>query len=238
VPLVLASSKTLAEMEAVASSLAGAAPLALIVENGGALVRRTPAGSQETIVLGAPHPALVATLVEIGREAGARLRGFSSVPPDELGRLTGLGPEEVHRCREREYDEPFLIEAGDLEAVRAGAERRGLRLHQGGRFLHLTGASDKGRALHVLLGRLAAEGRLFDTAGLGDAPNDRSFLQAVDEPILVPQADGRVDDLLAQALPRARRAPLPGPAGWNLAVLELLSRRGARAEEAVGRQAS
>ena len=103
--------------------------------------------------------------------------------------------------------------------------RRGLRLHRGGRFFHLTGASDKGRALRVLLGLLAAEGRLYHTVGLGDAPNDLAFLEAVDEAILVPRPDGRVHEGLANALPRARHAPAPGPAGWNAAVLDLLARR-------------
>ena len=45
------------------------------------------------------------TLEEIAKETGARLRGFSSVPPEELSRLTGLGGDEVCRGRQREYDE-------------------------------------------------------------------------------------------------------------------------------------
>lgn len=225
VGLVLASSKTRAEMEALASSLPGAPPMALVVENGGALLRRTSAGAYETTVLGAPHPVLVAALAEIASEAGARLQGFSALSPDDLGRLTGLGRDEARRGRDREYDEPFLVLEGDLGHIAAAAARRSLRLHRGGRFFHLTGPSDKGRALRVLQGLLAAEGKLYHTVGLGDAPNDLAFLEVVDEAILVPRPDGRVHEGLAKALPGARRAPAPGPAGWNAVVLDLLAQR-------------
>jgi mannosyl-3-phosphoglycerate phosphatase len=225
VGLVLASSKTRAEMEALASALPGAPPVALVVENGGALLRRMSGGESETTVLGAPHRALVAALAEIAAEVGARLQGFSALSPHDLARLTGLGLDEVRRGQTREYDEPFLVLEGDLGRIAAAVARRGLRLHRGGRFFHLTGPSDKGRALRVLQGLLAAEGRLYHTIGLGDAPNDLAFLEVVDEAILVPRPDGRVHEGLAAALPGARHAPAPGPAGWNAAVLDLLARR-------------
>jgi len=226
VPLVLASSKTRAEMDALSAHLPGGPPLALLVENGGAVVRRTAFGDLEETPLGTSHAELVEALRDIEREAGARVRGFSAIPVAELACLTGLPLEDARRGRSREYDEPFLLEEGDLGRIAAAAARRGLRLHRGGRFFHLTGASDKGRALRVLLGLLAAEGRHFRTVGLGDAPNDLSFLEVVDEAILVPRPDGRVHEGLAEALPAARHAPRPGPRGWNAAVLEALDRRG------------
>jgi mannosyl-3-phosphoglycerate phosphatase len=225
VPLVLASSKTGAEMERLAASLPGMPPLALIVENGGAIVRRTAAGRREITALGTPHPALVGALDEIARDAGAHLTGFSALSPAELARLTGLAPGDVRRCLYREYDEPFLVEEGDIGKVAAAVSRRGLRLHRGGRFYHLTGATDKGKALRVLLGLLAVQGRRFHVVGLGDAPNDLSLLEAVDEPILIPRSDGRVHEGLRQALPDAAAAPEPGPSGWNAAVSALLDRR-------------
>ena len=225
IPLVLASSKTRVEMERLASTLPGMPPLALIVENGGAIVRDRGQERREITVLGAPHEKLVAALALIGNEAGARLTGFSALPPPELARLTGLSAEEVRRARFREYDEPFLMEEGDLARVAAAADHHGLRVSRGGRFLHLTGATDKGRAFRVLIGLLATGSRRFHTVGLGDAQNDLALLETVDEPILVPRPDGRVHERLRQALPHAAFAPLPGPEGWNAAVLDVLERR-------------
>jgi mannosyl-3-phosphoglycerate phosphatase len=226
VPLVLASSKTRAEMEPLAAALPGAPPLALIVENGGAVLRRDGRGGPALTVLGMPHEELVRALPAIARDAGVHLAGYSSMPLEEVVRLTGLPEEEARRGLLREYDEPFLMEEpGDLAKVAAAASRRGLRLSRGGRFLHLTGATDKGRAFRVLLGLLAAEGRTFHTVGLGDAPNDLPLLEAVDEPVLVPRPDGRVHERLRRAFPGAAEAPSPGPSGWNVAVLRLLARR-------------
>jgi mannosyl-3-phosphoglycerate phosphatase len=225
VPLVLASSKTRAEMEALAASLPGGRPLALIVENGGAVVRSNGVGPAMT-TLGTPHALLTRSLDEIASETDADLTGFSSLSPREIERLTGLTAEEVSRGRRREFDEPFLIaEGGDVAKVAAAAHRRGLRVSRGGRFLHLTGATDKGRAFRVLLGQLAAEGCLFTTLGLGDAPNDLPLLEAVDEPVVIPRPGGRADEVLARALPHARIAPAPGPVGWNAAVLARLDGR-------------
>ena len=70
--------------------LPGPPPLALIVENGGAIVRAPRSGLAQTTVLGSSIRELVDALGEIAREAGARLTGFSALPPAELVRLTGL----------------------------------------------------------------------------------------------------------------------------------------------------
>jgi hypothetical protein len=63
------------------------------------------------------------------------------------------------------------------------------------------------------------------SAALGDSPNDIPMLRAVDRPIVVPRPGGVVDPGLARALPRAERAPAPGAAGWNAAVLAVLGGR-------------
>lgn len=235
VPLVLASSKTRAEMEPLARALGLASPL--IVENGGALLvpeghlaqppeGATPAGGAWRLILGTPRPELVEALQGIARETGARIRSFAALDEAEVQDLTGLSPAAAPLARAREYDEPFLLEEdGAGEAVAAAARRRRLRVTRGGRFWHLTGETDKGRALRVLLGLHAAEGRRFSTVGLGDSLNDLGLLEAVERPILVPRADGNPDPGLRLKLPGAERAPRPGPAGWNEAVLAVLRGR-------------
>jgi mannosyl-3-phosphoglycerate phosphatase len=232
-PLVLCSSKTRVELEALARALAYAGPLALIVENGGALV--VPSDEQEpppdaeregagwVLELGAPRATLVATLPALASASGCEVRGFGSMSLDEIASRTGLSVDGARLAQERRYDEPFLLEdESALPELTAAADRHGLRVTRGGRFLHLTGASDKGIALRRLLERWPAPRHGLASVGLGDSPNDLPLLQAVDRPILVPRPDGRVSPALAEALPRAERAPRPGPAGWNAAVLSVL----------------
>jgi mannosyl-3-phosphoglycerate phosphatase len=222
--LVLASSKSRAEMEPLAGEL-GLHP-ALIVENGGAILVPRAGGGYEAIARGAERATLVRALAEIGREAGASPRGFASWTPEAVVRLTGLTLEAARRALERQYDEPFLLEDETrAAAVAAAAERRGLRVMRGGRFFHLTGATDKGQALLELMDRLAPGEGLSGapaTVGLGDAANDLPLLLAVERPIVMPRRDGRLDPELARALTGAEVAPEPGPAGWNAAVLTVL----------------
>jgi mannosyl-3-phosphoglycerate phosphatase len=231
VPLVLASSKTRAEVVPLAEALGLRSPL--IVENGGALLvprgllsRRVAGalglGGYDVVGLGLTRRALVAVLGDIAVETGTRVRAFSSLSPTEIQRLTGLSHLAIRRAQRREWDEPFLAEAPAIDAISDAARRRGLRVVQGGRFLHLTGAGDKGSALGLLLDLLAADGRSFRTAAVGNSAHDLSLLERVDWAILIPRATGDIEATLAARLPAARRAQQAGPSGWNDAVLALL----------------
>jgi mannosyl-3-phosphoglycerate phosphatase len=142
-----------------------------------------------------------------------------------VARLTGLEEQPAARALQREYDEPFLLAEGSEQALTREATRRGLRITRGGRFHHLLGPVDKGRALQRLIALYAAEGRRFTVVALGDSPNDASMLRHADRPIIVPRRDGRADAALRRALPAAEVAPQPGPAGWNDAVLAVLDGR-------------
>jgi mannosyl-3-phosphoglycerate phosphatase len=218
-PLVLASSKTRAEMVPIASRLRTRSPM--IVENGGAILIPTEEGGYRTLAHGVPHAQLRRALEEIGRECGAAVRGFSSLTPDAVAYLTGLEPKAAVLALAREHDEPFVLgDESQAPAVAAAAERRGLRVTRGGRFFHLTGTIDKGEAFAELLRLL---GRPAETVGLGDARNDRGLLEAVDRPIIVPRTDGQLDSDLAARLPHAEVAPAPGPLGWNAAIQVVLA---------------
>jgi mannosyl-3-phosphoglycerate phosphatase len=205
-----------------------------IVENGGAIVFPPSSFPGELLVaresegarileLGPPRASLVQALAEITREAQVRVRGFADMPHEEVQALTGLSEAGAKRALQREYDEPFLVEeGGSVEAIERAAGKRGLVVSHGGRFHHLMGGSDKGLAVRTLLALYERAGRRREAAALGDAESDLSMLQAVRRPVVVPRGDGTVDPVLAAALPDAERAPLPGPAGWNAAVLALL----------------
>lgn len=236
VPLVLCSSKTRGEMESLVRVLGLDSPF--IVENGGAILvptrqmprppgERLSEGADEpyaTIVLGTPRKVLVEALSDISARTGVHVVGFAGLKPAELEKLTGLSTAAAEQALCRAFDEPFLAEGGPdaAAAITREAHRRGLKVTRGGRFHHLTGQIDKGDALRRLIGVYAASGRLFRTVALGDAANDLTMLQTVDRPIVIPLADGRLDAVLAAALPQAERAPVPGPAGWNEAVLAVV----------------
>ncbi|MCR4397276.1 MAG: HAD-IIB family hydrolase, partial [Candidatus Saccharicenans sp.] len=82
-----------------------------------------------------------------------------------------------------------------LSRLRQEASRYGLRITAGGRFYHLTGDNDKGRAVRLLkkLYRLKF-GRIV-TIGLGDSANDWPMLREVNYPVLVARPDGSHSEL-------------------------------------------
>jgi len=231
-PLVLCSGKTRAEMGPLVERLGLAHPF--IVENGGAIVFPSSSfdgellGARERqgvriLELGPARTSLVRALGEIAQAAQVRVRGFADITPGELGTLTGLSEPEARAALEREYDEPFLVEEGTVDEIARAAAERGLVVTHGGRFHHLMGGSDKGLAVRTLLALYERAGRGLEAAALGDAETDLSMLKAVRRPVVVPRRDGTVDPALAAELPDAERAPSPGPAGWNAAVLTMIA---------------
>jgi len=223
VPLVLCSSKTAAEMERWACTLGVRGPL--VIENGGAVLW-PEGGGYRAQVRGVPRGELVAALAQIAHETGSALRGFSALTAEDVADLTGLSLDAAHAAMDREYDEPFLVDEGDAARVSAAASRRGLRVTRGGRLHHLTGQTDKGRAVREIMAFYRTDGRIASSVALGDSPNDASMLLAADRPIVIPRPHGAPDSELARTLPHAEMAPAPGPNGWNDAVLAVL--RGGR----------
>ncbi len=242
--LILCTGRTRAEVEPLHRELGLSAPF--VFENGGGIVvparargwrvpLRVRGGGPLVIPVGTPHPALVAALRDISAETGWRLVGFSDLKIEEVADRAGMPPAAASLAAAREFDEPFVIEGVDpgaaVEAqiaVARAAERRGLRVTRGGRFHHLTGPVDKGKAVRQLLG--LHDGPSFSLA-LGDSANDLTMLQAVDRPVIVPRPDGSLSEVLLGALPHARRAPFPGPRGWNATVLAELREIQPAAEE-------
>jgi mannosyl-3-phosphoglycerate phosphatase len=232
VPLVLCTSKTRAEVEPIRAALRNSHPF--IVENGGGVCvpmgyfpfeidgteRR---GDYEVISLGDRYAELTRALTRASRASGVAVRGFADMTDDEVAAETGLPPRDARLARQREFDEPFVVLEPERAAeLLAAIEREGKRWTTGGRFHHITGASDKAAAVRLLVALYRRQLGDVRTVGLGDAPNDAAFLNAVDVPILI--ASPRVERLRA-LVPGGQVTSLEGPAGWNAAVLSVLDDR-------------
>lgn len=233
--LVLVSSKTRTEIEPLRFRLRHQGPF--IVENGGAVYipkayfpfsveGAVLRGNYQVVEIGIPYARLRAALREIARSFPNDLLGFGDMSVDDVARYTNLPPADALLAKQREFDEPFVFNGNGpaLEQLRRDIEGRGLRFTEGGRFYHLMGSNDKGKAVAPLLEayrRVAQQrGHEMLTIGIGDSLNDLPMLQAVDRPVLVQKADGTYDSTIA--LPNLIRAPGIGPVGWNKIVLELL----------------
>jgi mannosyl-3-phosphoglycerate phosphatase len=143
-------------------------------------------------------------------------------------RHTGLEQPGAERARQREYDEPFVVNGGaavapeTLAQIREAAAELGLTVVAGLRFLHLTGGTDKGRACRALIDLFRKQhGSGLRTAAFGSTSTDIAMLKAADRPFLVARSDGPPGKTLLRL---DRLTPLSGvgPAGWAEGINRLL----------------
>jgi len=235
IPLVLCSSKTRSESEALWKELRLHDPF--IVENGGALYFRrdyfpfpvedtTLEGGLQKLVLGESVEVLRGALLDGARQFRVRVRCFGEMTLEEISELTGLPRDWARAAAEREHDEPFVVEKGNSARLFTALRTKGYKITRGDRFFHLTCGSDKGKATRALLHLYRRSNPSIVSAGLGNSPNDVPFLLQVNYPILIRNPDGSWDSTVLQNVSRLRRTFKIGPEGWTEAVDELLNELG------------
>ena len=215
IPLVLATSKTRAELTTLSAQLPGVP--GLIFENGAGITCPGPGGPQTTL-FGPGYAALLAILKDLG-PAGAPFEGFAALGAARVEALTGLAPSAVTLAMAREASEPGLFHGNEeaLARFRAALAPHGLRAVHGGRFLHVMPERDKVDGLRTLANLLAPGA---PTLALGDGENDRAMLEAATFAVVMPRKDGT--RLALKRTEGVTIAPAPGPDGWGPAVLAQL----------------
>jgi len=232
VPIILCTSKTRAETEVIARKIGLNHPF--IVENGGAIF--IPAGyftSEQlrnsgykvirkgdylVIQLGLPYRQLRQFMVSTRKKFKLKVKGFGDCRPEEIARLTGLGLKEARLAARREYDEPLWFEdPSRIRLFREKVREAGLKLVRGGRFFHLTGKNDKGRAVRILKNLYRKKLGQLISLGLGDADNDWPMLKEVELPGLIARPDGQPAGL-KQVPENIYKTKKAGPAGWAEAI--------------------
>jgi len=237
IPLILSTSKTLAEVREINARLANPQPA--IVENGCALCfpldRDYPFDIPGHVQIGdyavvchAPAYTQIRQFIEQQRASRHwRLRGFGDMSAAKVAESTGLGEYQAHNAKQRLCSEPFLWldSEENLTQFIAAAELAGLCVTRGGRFWHLMGQSSKAQALDAVRSLYAADddGPLTVIA-LGDSENDRGMLQSADIAVVIKRHDGTHLD--CRGSKQTLFTQQQGPAGWNSAVLQILTELG------------
>jgi mannosyl-3-phosphoglycerate phosphatase family protein len=227
IPLILCSSKTRAELEVYRKRLRNHHPF--IAENGGGLY--IPEGyfpfplegevrnGCHVISLGTPYPKIRRSFVSLRESHKTAVRGFGDMSIGEVASLTGLSSDEAALATMREFGEPFVFSGPPEEDFLQAIETSGLSWTQG-RFFHLMGDHDKGKAVSILRKLCERVQGPIALMGLGDGLNDLPFLRTVDQPVLIRKEDGSHDPRIS--IPGLYRTAGIGPAGWNEAVLRAL----------------
>ncbi|MCU0646733.1 MAG: HAD hydrolase family protein [Gemmatimonadaceae bacterium] len=206
-PLVLASSRTVRELIVLQHTLGMRGPV--IAENGAVVAFDAPTddgltrprviGRRTVHVrrLGQSTPIVRSLLAEAAREAGVVVLPADRIDPARRA-LRGIASHgAVRRALEaREASvllEPLALSISARLRWHQALAERGVQLSTGGRWACAVSGADKGRAArlvrHVLASTMAEP---VTTMGLGNDANDAALLAAVDRPIAVRRADGRV----------------------------------------------
>lgn len=217
VPLILASSKTAAEVAQLHRSMdLGSSPA--IVENGAGIYRPRETNSSSD----QDYQSILAVLATLPSDVRDAFRGFGEMSTHDVASLTGLTPEAAALARQRKYSEPGIWTGSKALKDRFQQQllEQGIHCRHGGRFLTLSHGRTKADALLELQRDLEAS----IVIALGDAPNDIEMLEVADYGVIVRNDHGpKIPPLRGESDNTIRRTQLPGPQGWNQAVLELLS---------------
>ena len=100
-----------------------------------------------------------------------------------------------------------------------------LQVTSGGRFVHVMGKTDKGRAMLWLLDYLneAEPNVQWTVIALGDSANDKPMLELADHAVVVKNRGGSMQLARTNNVIYTEE---PGPAGWQIAIDDLLDRLG------------
>jgi len=222
IPIVLNTSKTQAETQALHQELGLSTPI--IVENGSALVFGKD--KRKARIFGQPRTLILEFIEQARSKHNFRLTGFNDLGIKGIVEQTGLSVQDATLAADKHYSEPFIWQDSQskLDEFKSLAKHQGLSILKGGRFHHLQGQTDKGQPLVWLQKNLT---HLFDSeAGkpelicLGDNQNDVAMLNIADHPILVKSAK-KAPTLTTKK--RVIYTEMFGPEGWNKAILNLLS---------------
>ena len=231
IPVVFNTSKTYAESRAIQQRLTINDPF--IVENGSCIyLPRDPyrpapqdAGIRDdfcSVQLGYSQQHIVSILDEMNLP-GEYYTRLSQCTVEQAVALTGLTQEQARQAIEREFSEPIIWHAGD-EAKAAFIKDLGshqLSTLQGGRFLHILGACDKGLAMQRLL---ACYEHKISTIVLGDSANDIDMLSLADVSVVV---NSPANHYMERRIDPVIKTIASAPAGWieaiNKALLQISS---------------
>ena len=236
IPLIFATSKTAAEIEALRKEIGIHAPA--IVENGAGLdipeaVERQPAGNSPANVprSTSTYADIVEQLSSLPTRLKNSFRGFSQMSDQKLATETGLSISAARLAKDRQWSEPvrWTGSANDFEDWLKALKALDLTVTEGGRFHTVSRDAGKHEQMAAVLDlyrdrESGRENKIEPTVvALGDAPNDREMLCSADIAVVIKGTKSHLlSDLESFARGTVWRPALSGPQGWNDAVLHAI----------------
>jgi mannosyl-3-phosphoglycerate phosphatase family protein len=228
IPVIPVTSKTRAELSVLRRELDSDEPF--VVENGAAVFVpedyfATPPSDCISVdnyycaqfSLSRDH--WLTLLAELRVEFDGEFESFTSLGVEGIKACTGLSDDAAQLANIREFSEPVKWRGSDSRKLLFVQKLRqaGATVLQGGRFLHITGACNKGKALQWLyeqyqnLTPSEGESGRFLTIAAGDGDNDVDMLQVADCAVVIRSP---VHEPLKIEHENIYRTQQTGPDGW------------------------
>lgn len=220
IPLVLASSKTAAEIAPLRMAL-GFDHCPAIVENGAGLLaphRQEPQDSQSD------YDSIRAALDALPADLRAHFSGFGDIGVDGIIETTGLPRDQAQLAARRAFSEPGLWSgsAVEQEAFESALAAHGIKARSGGRFLTLSFGRTKAGQMRTICDALFGDAPVTMVA-LGDAPNDTEMLLAADRGFIITNPHAKpIQFPTAASTKHIETIAEMSPLGWNKAVLSVV----------------
>ncbi|OUV63820.1 MAG: hypothetical protein CBC79_00095 [Gammaproteobacteria bacterium TMED119] len=234
VPVIPTTSKTRTECLALRAELNNTDPF--ITENGAAIyiphnyfkhvpedVAITDAYYVKTMVADRAHWQNI--LAQFGARHAETFISFQQAGIDGIMRLTGLDKSQARRAAQREYGEPikWLGTAQQYDLFCQHMQSNHAQLLKGGRFIHVSGDCDKGRALAWTMAHFQYNfERPLVSIALGDSANDVAMLEAADYAVVIrspvhdiPQIHAHNELIVTEQY---------GPEGWVEGLTKILNK--------------
>lgn len=237
IPVIPCTSKTYAELIAIREELNNNHPF--IVENGAAIYipqGYLPEQPEGTLCRGefwvksfvAEREYWVGLLNQLPDSLKMCFTTFTQLGVAGVAQATGLSTSQAELSSQRQYGEPVLW-AGTQAQLRQFTElmtQAGANVLVGGRFVHVSGLADKGKALAWLQQECARQyDTLVVTCALGDSGNDVAMLAAANYPVIIKSpAAGPPEVAPTSAHKRSiKLSERCGPEGWAAEINQLLA---------------
>jgi len=220
IPLILASSKTAAEIIELRNEL-GFQHCEAIVENGAGILEP----NIDCISGTTTHQKLMAVLDTLPSDLRSCFQSFSDWSVQDVVEKTSLSEDGATLAKQRQFSEPGLWSGNESQynEFQNALALKGISIQQGGRFTTLSFGNDKANQVRTIKNRYATANVELYSIALGDAPNDIAMLKSVDFGIIIPNPAH--DSILAHtdlANSNIVCAERSGSEGWGESLLNVL----------------
>ena len=139
--------------------LMGIEEFPFIVENGSAIYTFNSyfnlnlvekAGKYDCYKLGKTYSEIVHFLESTSAKFNHNILGFHNTDKSEIIKKTQLSPEAVDLAMQREYSVPVFYDDYSKDILEKEVKAYNLQILFGGRFMHILGCTDKGKALNLV----------------------------------------------------------------------------------------